>query len=100
MHEEHEAVIETGIAWLAGWWPLLALPGAFVAGFGMGWLLRREDMLQAQRELKRRADAYDQLAAEAIEDAKCSDAYAAQIVIYRRDWQALRAIVEQHTVKT
>lgn len=82
-------MIETGIAWLAGWWPLLALPGAFVAGFGMGWLMRREDMIQAQRELKRRADAYHKLADMAVAVGEQRDSLI----------QALRALIEQHTVR-
>lgn len=92
-------MIDTAFAFLAAWWPLMALPGAFVVGFGMGWWLQREDTRQARRELHRRAAAYDELARESAEYVKASNAIVTKLGTYDRDWQALRAIVEQHTVK-
>ena len=100
MHKEHETVIETVLAWLAGWWPLLALPGAFAVGSGAGWLFGREERLHLQRELKRRAADYTELAIESAEYVKASNSMVTKLNTYDRDWQALRAIVEQHTVKT
>lgn len=77
---------------LHAWWPFLALPGAFAVGFGAGWLLGREDRLHLKRNWERAAVHHSEAPAEATE-------LRGKVAIYRRDWQALRAIVEQHTVK-
>ena len=92
MHKEHETVIETVLAWLAGWWPLLALPGAFTIGCATGWWFGREDRLYLQRSWERAAAHHSEAQAEAND-------LRGMVDDYRRDWQALRAIVEQHTVK-
>lgn len=84
---------------LNAWWPFLALPVTFAVGFGAGFLMWREDMIQARAELKRRAAAFDEMAAEALGASTRNEALIATVETYRRDWQAMRAIVDQHTVK-
>lgn len=103
------AVIET----LMPFWPILALVWAFALGFGIAWWLRSEDARQMRAEIDRRARSYDELSAAvaplgmkldaAQADAVMRDqlvtAYEAQISDLKRGWQAVRAAVEQHTVK-
>ena len=92
-------MIDTVLAWLNIWWPLMALPGAFVVGCGMGWLFGREDRLLEKATASRWEEAYGNLSARSAKAAERSYELAAAVEVYRRDWQALRAIVEQHTVQ-
>ena len=92
-------MIDTAFAWLNVWWPLMALPGLFWAGMFLGWLWGREDRLREKATASRWEEAYGNLSARSAKAAKRSDELAAAVEVYRRDWQALRAIVEQHTVQ-
>ena len=92
-------MIDTAFAWLNAWWPLLSLPGAFVVGFGMGWWLQREDMRQANATLARGIEAVRKAGNDVDALTRANAALSEVVGTYQRDWQALRAIVEQHTVK-
>lgn len=83
---------ETVIAWFTAWWPFLVPPVACGIGVLLGWLFGREDRLHLQRNWERAAAHHSEAQAQAIE-------LQGKVAIYQRDWQALRAIVEQHTVK-
>ncbi len=77
-----------------------ALPvGSLGLGFFLGWLLRREDALQERAELKRVTADQERLFAASNELCNRNETLIAAVETYRRDWQALRAIVEQHTVQ-
>ena len=92
-------MIETAFSFLADWWPLMALPGAYVVGFGMGWWLQREDMRQANATLARSIEAVRKAGNDVDALTRANAALSEVVGTYKRDWQALRAIVEQHTVK-
>ncbi|MBL8304344.1 MAG: hypothetical protein JNM26_16450 [Ideonella sp.] len=76
---------------LTPFWPILALVGVFALGFGIAWWLRAEDARQMRAEIARRAESYDEMAAEALTNARKMDEL-------RLGWQAVRAAVDQHTV--
>ncbi|MFO1163519.1 MAG: hypothetical protein U1E60_32115 [Reyranellaceae bacterium] len=92
-------MIGTAIAWLNIWWPLMALPGAFTMGCGAGWLMRREDMLQANATIARGIEAVRKAGNDVDALTRANAALSEAVGAYQRDWQALRAIVEQHTVQ-
>ena len=84
---------------LTPFWPILALVGVFALGFAIAWWLRAEDARQMRAELDRRARSYDQVAADAIVVANGLEVAREELATLKRGWQAVRAAVEQHTVK-
>lgn len=91
--------MQTLTAWWPSAWPLALLVGVFALGFVLAWWLRAEDARQYRAELQRRTDSYDEMAAIALHHCKELDVAHEKIATLERDWQAVRAAVEQHTVQ-